>query len=73
MICWIADDVLDDAEEIAEAYQNGTGKYFYTIADLLIYADLDDDAEVPAKEYVRIYNAITGEDMSEEEFNLYVN
>ena len=55
-------------DEIRIAYENGTGKNFYCIADEMIYTT--DDIE--AKDYVYLYNALTGEEMTEEEFLTYV-
>ena len=63
-----AEDILEDAPEIAQDYKDSTGKDFYIIADFLIYGD----DEMAAADYISLYNAITGADMTEEEFNEYV-
>jgi len=61
-------DDLEDSPEIAVDYEKATGKKFYIIADFLVYSE----EEMEAESYVDLYNALTGSDMTIEEFNEYV-
>ena len=61
-------DDFDELMEIKAEYENGTGKLFYVIADYLIYAD----DEVEAMDYVHFYNAFTGSEITEDEFDEYL-
>jgi len=61
------EDLSDSADILAE-YEEGTGKKFYVIADWMIYA-MD---EMTADEYIPLYNALTGSDLTEEEFVTYI-
>ncbi|MFH1447034.1 MAG: hypothetical protein ABIG43_06470 [Chloroflexota bacterium] len=61
-------DDLSDCEEIMSLYEEGTGKIFYCIADVMIYTM----AEIEAEEYIFLYNALTGGEMIEEEFSMYI-
>jgi hypothetical protein len=54
--------------EIMDEYEEGTGKLFYAVADILIYTT----DSMQAADYVPLYNAITGSDMTEIEFNMYI-
>jgi len=54
--------------ETKEDYEKETGKLFYVIADYLIYAD----DEVEAMDYVQFYNAFTGSEITEDEFDEFV-
>jgi len=54
--------------EIMADYEQGTGKRFYALADMLIYT-VD---TMEAADYVPLYNAITGSNMTEAEFNDFV-
>ena len=54
--------------EIMDEYEEGTGKLFYAVADILIYTT----DSMQAADYVPLYNAITGSDMTELEFNMYI-
>ncbi|MDO9545773.1 MAG: hypothetical protein Q7J07_03365 [Pelolinea sp.] len=57
-----------ESDEIRILYEEGTGKKFYCIADEMIYTM----EEITAEEYIPLYNALTGEEMTEEEFLTYV-
>jgi len=61
------EDVLEDAPEIMQGYEEGTGKLFYALADFLIFEN-----DIEAAEYVYLYNAITHSDLTVEEFSEYM-
>jgi hypothetical protein len=61
-------DDLDEMMEVKAEYEDATGKPFYIIADSLVYT-IDD---LEAADYVLYYNALTGEDMTAEEFVEFV-
>lgn len=54
--------------EKMDAYEAGTGKHFYVIADLLIYTT----ETMSADEYVPFYNAFTGSKMTMDEFASFI-
>lgn len=54
----IAADLMSDAEEIKEEVESVTGEAFYILADALIFSAVE---EIEAKEYIKYYEAITGE------------
>ena len=58
----------DEFAEIKADYEEGTGKLFFAIADALIYME----EELSAEDYVPYYNAFTGSDMTNEDFNEWV-
>jgi hypothetical protein len=55
--------------EYIEDFFDGTGRPFNILADFLIFEDDNMDPEV----YVRRYNGITGDTLTLEEFNQYLN
>jgi len=61
-------DDLDEMMEVKAEYEDATGKSFYIIADSLVYT-IDD---LEAADYVLYYNALTGADMTAEEFVEFV-
>jgi len=66
-----AGEMMEDFSEYAgliALYEAGTGKPFYVIADVIIYTS----NTMSAEEYVPLYNALTGSDMTFEEFEMYV-
>ena len=68
----LQEELAEELAEIKDDYEAGTGKKYYMLADCLIYSD-DTNENISATDYVRIYNAITGCDMTEDEFNDYIN
>lgn len=67
------EEILDDVDEILSDYEKNTGKKFYMLADFLLYSDTDENFDYKAEEYVRLYNGLTGSNMTEAEFNEYIN
>lgn len=63
-----ASEDLTDSLDIMAEYEQNTGKIFFIIADLMIYS-MD---EPTAEEYISQYNALTGSEMTEEEFGTYI-
>ena len=62
----VGDEMMGEFSEYADIisdYQSETGKLFYIIADLIIYTEDD----IAAEDYVPLYNALTGSDMTMEE------
>ncbi|TET96794.1 MAG: transglutaminase family protein [Anaerolineales bacterium] len=59
---------LSEYVDIMAEYEENTGKKLFVIADLMIYTT----EEIAADEYVFLYNALTGSDMTEEEFSTYI-
>ncbi len=59
---------LSESFDILAEYEEDTGKKFYVIADWMIYAM----EEMTADEYIPLYNALTGSDLTEEEFVTYI-
>ncbi|MBN2556493.1 MAG: hypothetical protein JXA97_11185 [Anaerolineales bacterium] len=59
---------FDEYADLMTEYEAGTGKPFYIIADIMIYTE----DEIAAEDYVPLYNALTGSDMTMEEFEEYV-
>ncbi len=57
-----------ECDDVRISYEEGTGKKFYCIADEMIYTM----EEITAEEYIPLYNVLTGEEMTEEEFLTYV-
>ncbi|MEX1376441.1 MAG: transglutaminase domain-containing protein [Eubacteriales bacterium] len=62
----IAED--EEYEELMSDFYEGTGRPFNIIADFLIY----DDGEMDAERYVYLYNGLTGDNMTVDEFYEYV-
>ncbi|MDF1500089.1 MAG: transglutaminase family protein [Anaerolineales bacterium] len=61
-------DDIDEYIELMSEYEVETGKHFYVIADMMIYTEDD----MAAEDYVPLYNALTGSDMTIEEFETCV-
>ena len=61
------EDVADDTE-LKEEYESATGKKFFCVADMMIYQADTMEAEL----YLPFYQALTGEEMTEEDFLAYV-
>jgi transglutaminase-like putative cysteine protease len=59
---------LSESLDILAEYEEDTGKKFFVIADWMIYS-LE---EMAADEYIPLYNALTGSDITEEEFVTYI-
>ncbi len=59
---------LSESLDILAEYEADTGKKFFVIADWMIYS-LE---EMAADEYIPLYNALTGSDITEEEFVTYI-
>ena len=63
----IREDIADDAEIKAD-YEAATGKKFFCVADMMIYQTDRMEPEL----YLPFYRALTGEEMTEEDFLKYV-
>jgi|GEM_PF-5507241 len=62
-------DLADEGyDEMLADFYDETGRPFNIIADFLIFEDED----MSAADYIKKYNAITGDNLSEDEFNNYV-
>ena len=59
---------LSDSFDILAEYEEDTGKQFFVIADWIVYSM----EEMTADEYIPLYNALTGSDITEEEFVTYI-
>ena len=59
---------LSESFDVLAEYEEDTGKKFFVIADWIVYAA----EEMTAEEYIPLYNALTGSDMTEEEFVTYI-
>jgi len=59
---------LSESFDVLAEYEEETGKKFFVIADWIVYAT----EEMTAEEYIPLYNALTGSDMTEEEFVTYI-
>ena len=58
----------DEYEDAMDVFLDGTGRHLNVLADFLLYGD----DEVDPNEYVRLYNSITGDTLTVEEFNEYI-
>ena len=61
-------DDLSESFDLMVEYEEDTGKKFFVIADWMIYSM----EEMSADEYIPLYNALTGSDITEEEFITYI-
>ena len=61
-----AKEVLVLLPQVMKYYKGITGKPFYSIAQFLIWEDLEE--EIDPSRYVYLYNSITNSDLTEEEF-----
>jgi len=62
----IAED--EEYEELMEEFYEGTGRHFNMIADFLIY----DDDGMDAERYVYLYNGLTGDSLTVDEFYEFI-
>ena len=57
-----------ECDDIRFSYEDGTGKNFYCIADEMIFSS----GRVETEDYIFLYNALTGDEMTKLEFLRYI-